>query len=122
MSIDFLLGLPKNLRKKHDFVLVVVDCFSKMAHFLSCSRTTDASRVAKIFLGSVVKLHSLPKIIVSDRDVKFTSYFWKTLRHMFDTKLKFSTAFHFQTVGQTEIVNKSLENLLRMLVGEHTGS
>ena len=69
-----MLGLPKTLRK-HDSILVVVDRFSKMTHFLPCSRTADTSRVAKIFFDGVVKLHSLPKIIVSDRDEKFTSYF-----------------------------------------------
>ena len=74
VSMDFVLDLPKTLRK-HDSILVVVDRFSKMAHFLSCSRTADSSRVAKIFFDGVVKLHDLPKTIVSDRDVKFTSYF-----------------------------------------------
>ena len=72
--MDFLLGLPK-IARKHDYVLVVVDHFSKMAHFLSCSKTSDASRVATIYSDEVVRLHGLPKIIISDRDVKFTSYF-----------------------------------------------
>ena len=119
--MDFVLGLLKTLRK-HDFILVVVDRFSKMAHFLPCSRTVDASRIAKIFFDDVVKLHDLPKIIVSDTDLKFTSYFWKTLLHILDTKLQFSAAFHPQTDGQIEVVNKSQRNLLRTLVGEHTGS
>ena len=72
-----------------------------------------------IYFDEVVRLHGLPKIIVSDRDVKFTSYFWKTLWHKMRTKLQFSTAFHPQTDGQTEIVNRSLGNLLRCLVGEN---
>ncbi|KAL7148069.1 hypothetical protein ABFS83_06G152600 [Erythranthe nasuta] len=93
-----------------------------MAHFIPCSKTFDASKVAKVFMAEVVRLHGLPKTIVSDRDVRFMSYFWKTLWHMMGTKLKFSTAYHPQTDGQTDVVNRSLDNLLRCLVGEHMRS
>ena len=115
--MDFMLGLPHTFRK-HDSILVVVDRFSKMAHFLPCSKTFDASKIAKLYFDEIVKLCGLPKTIVSDKDVRFMSYSWKTLWHLVGTKLKFSTAFHSQTNGQTEVVNRSLGNLLRCLVGE----
>ena len=93
-----------------------------MAHFIPCSKTSDSTKVAKLFFDEVVRLHGLPKIIISDRDVKFTSYFWKTLWHLMGTLLKFSMAYHPQTDGQTEVVNKSLGNLQRCLVEKHPGN
>jgi len=100
-----MLGLPKTIRK-HDFIFIVVDRFSKMAHFLPCNKTSDASKIAQIYFDGIIKLHDLPKTIVSDRDVKFMHYFWRTLWQKMETKLKFSTAFHLQTDSQTEVVKQ----------------
>jgi len=109
--MNFVLGLLKTIGK-HDFIFIVVDHFSKMAHFLPSSKTSDASKIAQIYLDRVVKLHGLPKTIVSNRDVKFMCYFCKTMWHRMRTKLKFSTSFYPQTDDLTEMANRSLEDFL----------
>nr|GEU83726.1 RNA-directed DNA polymerase [Tanacetum cinerariifolium] len=118
VSLDFVLGLPHTQRAK-DSVMVVVDRFSKMAHFVSCSKMFDASQVAMLYFAEILKLHGASKTLTFDRDVKFVSHFWRTMWTRLRSKLQFSSSHHPQTDGQTEVVNRSLENLLRSLMGDN---
>lgn len=89
--------------------MVVVDCFSKGAHFGALPTHHTAYKVALLFLDLVCKLHGFPKGLVSNRDPIFISGFWRELFRLSGTKLWMSTTYHPQSNGQTEVLNRILE-------------
>jgi hypothetical protein len=115
VSMDFVVALPKTL-DGNDAIMVVVDRLSKMAHFIPATTDMTAEGCARLFFDEVFRLHGLPTSVVSDRDPKFTSVFWRSLFQLTGTKLAMSTAYHPQTDGQTERLNRTLEEMLRSYV------
>ena len=91
--MEFVVGLPRTTGL-FDSIWVVVDRFTKSAHFLPVRTTFSVDQLAELYVREIVRLHGVPKSIVSDRDPKFTSKFWQSLQRAMGTKLKFSTAFH----------------------------
>jgi hypothetical protein len=110
ISLDFITRLPKNA-KENDSIMVVVDKLSKAAHFIPVKSTFKAVNIAEIFMKEIFRIDGIPKMVISNRDAKFTGNFWKALFKGLDTQLNFSTAFHPQTDGQTEWVNQILEDM-----------
>jgi hypothetical protein len=115
ISMDFILGLPRTKRGRHT-IFVVIDRFYKMAHLIPCHKSDNVSHVADLFFTEIIHLHGIWNTIVSDRDAKFLSYFWRTLWFKLWTKLLFSTTCHPQTDGQTEVINNTLSTMLRAIL------
>ncbi|KAA3488090.1 integrase [Gossypium australe] len=90
--MDFVSGLPQTPRKK-DAIWVIVDRLTKSAHFIPVRSDFSLERLAELYISEIVRLHGVPLSIVSDRDLRFTSRFWKKLQETLGMKLHFSTAF-----------------------------
>jgi hypothetical protein len=113
--MDFITGLPTST-KQNEAIMVVVNKLSKSAHFIPVKSTCKAIDIAQIFMKEIFQMHSMPREIISSRDTKFTSNFWKSLMARLETKFLFITAYHPQTDGQIERMNQVLEDMLRMHV------
>ncbi|OWZ17853.1 polyprotein [Phytophthora megakarya] len=117
ISMDFVFGLPKD-KASNTGIVVFLDHLSKMAHLSAVPDTVDGEDTAKLFLDRVFRQHGLPEANVSDRDPRFTAKFWTALFKVLGTKLDMSTADHPPTDGQTERVNRVVEDILRSVCSE----
>lgn len=111
--MDFIDGLSVSSGKY--VIMVVVDRLSKPAHFIALSHPYSVMSVAQAYLDNVYKLHGCPTSIVSDRDSVFTSEFWREFFTLQGVALKMSSAYHPQSDGQNEVINRCLETYLRCM-------
>nr|GFB00237.1 retrotransposon protein, putative, Ty3-gypsy subclass [Tanacetum cinerariifolium] len=109
-------------QRRHDAMWVVVDRLTKSEHFLPIRKDYCVSKLAETFQQQIVRLHGTPLAIISNRDPRFTSHFWKGLQKAWGTRLKFSTAFHPQTDGQTDRTIQTLKDMLRSCALGWTGN
>lgn len=112
--MDFVEGLPPS--GNVNYILIVVDSFTKYGRFLPLLHPFTAPVVAKLFLNNVYRLHGLPIAIISDSDCTFTSHFWHELFLLADVSLQMSSSYHPQSDGQTERLNQTIETFLRYFV------
>ncbi|XP_058766993.1 uncharacterized protein LOC131640630 [Vicia villosa] len=117
ITMDFIANLPSSAG--HTVIWVLCDRLSKFVHFVPLPTHFTAKDLAARFTVEIFRLHGIPRSIVSDRDPLFLSKFWKHFFKLQGTHLKYSTSYHPETDGQTEVVNRSLETYLRCLAGDH---
>ncbi|KAI3797434.1 hypothetical protein L1987_32691 [Smallanthus sonchifolius] len=121
ITMDFITKLPRTA-KGHDSIWIIMDRLMKSAHFLPIREMFSSKRLAEVFINEVVARHGMPLTIVSDRDTRFTSRFWKRFHEAMGTRLHISTAYHPQTDGQSERTIQTLEDMLRACVIDFDGS
>ena len=119
--MDFMTCLPRT-PQGHDAVWVIVDRLTNSAHFLAVQMTFTLERFCQLYIREIVRLHGVPVSIVSDRDPRFTTHFWKSFQKAMGTRLTMSTTFHPHMDGQSEMTIQVLENMLRACVLDHKGS
>ncbi|KAJ9565684.1 hypothetical protein OSB04_001650 [Centaurea solstitialis] len=120
ISMDFVTKLPRT-KKGHDSIWVIVDRLTKSAHFLPIRETYSIDRLVQLYVDEIVMRHGVPISIISDRDSRFTSRFWQLLQAALGTSVDLNTAYHPQTVGQTERTIQTLEVMLRACMLEFGG-
>jgi len=121
VTMDLITKLPTT-KNNNDTIVVFVDKLSKMVHCCPANEKdgkTKAPHMARMFFDNIVRLHGVPKRIVSDRDRRFISSFWQELWRLLGTKLAMSTSYHPQTDGQTERMNRTLEDVIRHYISFH---
>ncbi|KAM0035077.1 putative nucleotidyltransferase, Ribonuclease H [Helianthus debilis subsp. tardiflorus] len=121
ITMNLVTKLPKT-RKGHDAIWVVVDRLTKSAHFLPIRESCNSEKMAEVYTNEIISRHGVPVSIVSDRDTRFTSRYWRKFHEELGTQLHISTAYHPQTDGQSERTIQTLVHMLRACVMDFGGS
>ena len=121
LAMDFVVGLPRT-RANHDAIWVIIDRLTKSAHFLPINERFSLDKLVHMYLKEIVMRHGVPVSIVSDRDPRFNSRFWRQFQECLGTKLNMSTAYHPQTDGQSERTIQTIEDMLRVCAIDFEGS
>ncbi|MCO5611864.1 hypothetical protein L7F22_066123 [Adiantum nelumboides] len=117
IAMDFIFDLSRT-QSGHDGIWTVIDRFSKQTHFIPVKKTVKPDHLARLFVVQIFRLHGMPETIVSDRVPRFTSLFWKAIWENIGTRLQFSSSFHPQTDGQSEIANSVVLHLLKSYISD----
>lgn len=118
IGIDFVGPLPESSDRDatYDSITVVIDLLTAMVHLVPSRTTYTAKNIAELVFSEVYKLHGLPKRIISDRDVLFTSHFWQHVHRLIRSKLNMSSAYHPESDGSTERANRTLTTMIRQCI------
>ena len=114
IAMDFITDL--SISDENDTILVVIDRLTKISHFIPCKKSLDARQFATLFLKEIIRLHGIPRDIITNRGSLFTSDLWKEITEKLGIERRLRTVFHPQTDGQTERTNGILEQYLRAYV------
>lgn len=109
--MNFVVRLSK-FKRGYNALWVIVNYLAKLAYFIAVNDNTSINQPSQLYIKKIVKLHRVPRTIVSDQDIKFVSIVWKCLNRSFGSNLAFNTTYHPQTNGQTERVNQVIEDTL----------
>ncbi|MCO5587075.1 hypothetical protein L7F22_041021 [Adiantum nelumboides] len=115
--MDFIFDLPRT-QSGHDGIWTIIDRFNKQAYFVPVKKTIKLNHLARLFVAQIFRLHGMPETIVSNRDPRFTSLFWKAIWENIGTRLQFSSSFHPQTDGQSEISNSLVLDCLKSYISD----
>jgi hypothetical protein len=115
ISMEFIVGMSLTTRR-YDLIFIVDNTLTKSGHFIHVHTTYQEPDIARFFISEIVRLHVVPKRIISDRGSMFTRHFWTSFQEALGTQLNFSTMYHLEIDGKIERMNQILEDMLRMYV------